>query len=111
MDRLTLANICQGAVDERFARELGAVLDNIGDPNTPVDKPRELTLKFKFFPFSDRAGAQVTFEIGSKLAGMASLEGTVYLTVDRPTGEVVAYPRDPRQDSLFAEKAAGSGPQ
>jgi hypothetical protein len=111
MDRLTLANICKGAVEERFAREVSALLDNIGDPNTPAEKPRELTLKFKFLPFADRAGAQVSFEIGSKLAPMAPVKGNVYLTVDRSTGEIFAYPRDPRQDSLFAEKPAGAGPQ
>lgn len=33
---LTLSNVAEGCADEKFVRELQAVLDNIADPNTKI---------------------------------------------------------------------------
>lgn len=101
MEELTLFNICAGAVAERFQRELLAAFKNIRDVNTPPDEVRKITLDFKFKPFADRSGAEVTFSCKSKHAPADNVAGTIYITAVK--GELAAYPRDPRQDSLFTE--------
>jgi len=101
LDQLTLENICGGAVSERFHRALSAILKNMRDPNTPAKAKRTLTLEFNFSPHADRCGAGVAFSIKEKLAGDEAVEGNIYMAQGQ-SGELKAYPRDYRQEMLFA---------
>lgn len=96
---LTLSNICGGAVEERFAREVHDLLDNIDDPNTTADQQRTITIEFKFKPFPDRKGATVMFTCKSKLAAGESVDGSVFFS--KRAGQMRAYANDPRQEQLF----------
>ena len=48
--RLTLANLCDGAVQEKVDRALEKVSNNILDPNTEPGKKRSITLKITLKP-------------------------------------------------------------
>jgi hypothetical protein len=107
LDQLTLDNICNGAVPERFLRALNTILRNIRDPNTPATGKRKMTLEFTFAPHNDRSGAEVEFGIKEKLAGDETVTGNIYMA-QPPGGELRAYPRDPRQEVLFGSHDAGT---
>lgn len=87
--QLTITNICEGAVPERFLREVRAVLDNIADVNTSADSKRKIVLTFEFEPTSDRRSAQVSFEVTSKTLGAEKKVGTIYFA--KRNGRMEAY--------------------
>ena len=105
-EKLTLDNICAGAVPEIFQRSLKAVLANIRDPNADGDAKRTLTLEFTFKPHSDRSGADVSMVVKEKLATLPCVKGALF--VSQKGGELNAYPRDPRQEALFRDEPATS---
>jgi hypothetical protein len=106
-EKVSLGNICNGALEEVFQREWAQVLANIGDVNTDPEAKRKLTLELTVKPFKDRSGAQVTFHCKSKQVPVEAVEGTVFL---RRQGMVlVAVPHDPQQIRMFDGKAAASG--
>ena len=96
---LSLYNVCRGAADEIFQREVNLVIDNIIDNNTDPEQKRSITMEFDFVPMKDRSGAAVSLKVKSKLAGVEPVEGTMFLT--RRSGEIVAVPYDPNQGDLF----------
>lgn len=104
MEHLTLSNICGGAVQEVFERELRQLIQNLKDPSTPPDQKRRLTVVLDFVPFSDRSGAEVTMKCETKLAGVEPAKGSVFF-LRNDQGEAVAYPHDPRQENLFAQSS------
>ena len=96
---LSLFNICRGAADEIFKREVDLVIDNIADVNTDSEQKRSIIMEFQFTPMKDRSGAAVSLKVRSKLAGVDPVDGTMFLV--HRDGEVVAVPYDPRQEELF----------
>jgi hypothetical protein len=100
-NRIELSNICGGAVEELFQRELSEVLGNIGDVNTNPESKRKITLEFTLKPFEDRSGAQIEFTIKSKQAAVNSVKGTMFL--ERRGTTMVAIPHDPKQNTLFRQ--------
>jgi hypothetical protein len=107
LDELTLENICSGAVPERFKRALQSILENMRDPNSPAKAKRTLNLEFTFAPHVDRCGAEVTFKIKERLAGDEEVTGNIYMAATG-NGGITAYPRDPRQEMLFAMSSTNS---
>jgi hypothetical protein len=102
-ETLSITNVCGGAVDEVFQRELAQVLANIGDVNTDAEAPRSIILEFKIKPFKDRSGAQVELAVKSKIVGIETTKGTMFL--QRRGITMVAVPHDPRQARLFSPAA------
>lgn len=102
-ENVNLSNICGGAVEEVFQRELSAILENIGDVNTSPEAKRKMTLEFTFEPFPDRSGAQVAFACKSKTVPVQVVKGTMFL--QRRGLAMVAVPHDPRQARLFQPQA------
>jgi hypothetical protein len=98
-ENVNLGNICGGAVEELFQRELASILENVGDVNTDPEAKRKMTLEFTFEPFPDRSGAQVTFACKSKVVPVDAVKGTMFL--QRRGTAMVAVPHDPRQARLF----------
>ena len=99
---LTITNVCEGAVPERFLREIRAVLDNIADTNTSAEAKRKIVLTFELEPTADRRSAQVSFEVTSKTLGAEKKVGTIYFA--KRNGRMEAFASDPRQEVLFAEE-------
>jgi hypothetical protein len=99
---LNLFNVVGGASDERFRREVALLMENLVDPNTPIDTKRTITMEYSFTCFKDRSGASVSLNVKSKLAGGESVEGNVFLT--RRNDEIIFVPYDPKQERLFTEQ-------
>lgn len=104
MERVSLMNICRGAVEEVFQHELEKVLENLRDSNTDDKAKRKLSLTFDFEPYPDRTGAVVNFSVKTSLVGLKPVGGTIHLMSTK--GKLEAYPHDPRQDVMF-EPIAG----
>jgi hypothetical protein len=106
-EQLSLANICGGAVEEVFQRELDAVLSNIADINTNPEQKRKIALEFTLKPFEDRSGCQIEFSCKSKTSPVNTVKGTMFLQ-RRGTG-MIAIAHDPKQARLFDHKSAAAG--
>lgn len=63
-----LHTIGAGAVAEKFAAELKAVLENIQDPNTQADAKRKIILEFILEPSEDRERVAVAITARSVFA-------------------------------------------
>jgi hypothetical protein len=98
-EKLTLDNICGGAVPEVFQRGLAIILQNIRDPNTSPEEKRKLTLEFTFKPHSTRSGADITLKMTPTRLSLEPVTGVMYVSGKRDN--LSAYPHDPRQDVLF----------
>jgi hypothetical protein len=104
-ETLSLENICGGAVEEVFQRELAYILANIADVNTDAEAKRKITFEFTFEPFDDRSGAKVIFACKSKQAPVNTASGTMFLS--RKGTNFVAIPHDPKQARLFVADPGG----
>lgn len=88
-ERLTLANICSGGVQERIDRALAKVSDNILDLNTEPKKKREVTIKIIFAPNeNDREDVAVNVQTSVKLAPEMGLETQLFISKDLKNGIV-----------------------
>jgi hypothetical protein len=102
---LSLENLGGGAAAEMFNAELQNALDNIADPNTKPDQPREVTLKLKIKPHESRRSAMISIEATSKLAAVKPQTGMVF--IGRHKGRNVATDTNPQQLAFGAEMAGG----
>lgn len=88
-ERLTLATLCGGALQEKVDRALQKVADNILDPNTEPDKKRVITLKLTFKPNADdREDVAVATEVQVALASEVGTATQVYVTKDLANGHI-----------------------
>jgi hypothetical protein len=108
-ETITLSNICRGAVEEVFQKEIEKLLENIRDPNTKDDAKRTVLLTFSFKPYPDRSGAVVEFAVKTTLQNIKPVGGTIHIST--AGGESKAYPRDPRQQVMFDPAAVRGGTQ
>lgn len=68
-ERLTLATLCGGAVQEKVDRALEKVAKNILDPNTDPGKKRSITLKITMKPDEkDTEDVEVNADVSYTLA-------------------------------------------
>jgi hypothetical protein len=87
MEKITLENICDGALKERFDRELGAVIRNIMDLNT-ADGKRDINIKVSITPTDDRMTYNAEVSVSSKLQPLRPISsGGVF---ERQGGQIVA---------------------
>ena len=88
----SLSELMDGGVEERFNRALDQVWDNVFDPNTKADAPREITMKVKIRASQNRDSARFDVDIIPKLAPPVSLSQTVMLSLSGD-GSIVATER------------------
>lgn len=84
-----LDDLMNGAMTERFNRELATVMRNIQDPNTDPKAKRKITITLEFAPNERRDMATLKMDITSKVAASAAISQAVFLHVD-DAGEVSA---------------------
>lgn len=53
MDKIKIASLARGALEERAAEELQKVLENIADPNTDWKKVRKVTIELALKPMDE----------------------------------------------------------
>lgn len=82
--------LAQGAIRELSGVEVQKIINNIIDPNTHPDKVRELTIKVKFKPHTNRTGITVNAAVSSKLQPNSEVVTQMQIGVDRTTGEIRA---------------------
>lgn len=88
-EKLTLASMCGGGVQERINRGLAKISDNILDPNTEAKKKRVLTIQITLTPNEDdREDVAVEVSTNVKLAPEMSLSTQLYIDKDFNTGEL-----------------------
>lgn len=96
-DKLTLATIGGGALEEKFQHELDRVLKNIADPNA-ADGKREIVLKVVFCPNAKSSTAELVISAASKIQADMPFDSMVYL--GREGAQHVAWEHNPEQFSL-----------
>jgi hypothetical protein len=102
-EKLSLANVCNGAAEELFNEELKRVLTNIKDPSTDADKARTVTITFKFTPLKDRSSATVSCACKSTIAPVSPVVAPIVIS-----GEGLAvqgYHANIEQAGLFERPA------
>lgn len=97
-DSISLANLGKGAAIELFDFELQNVLNNIVDENTKPDAVREVTLKCKIKPDSDREWGAVEITATSKLAAVNSYPTQIIIGKERGQGRATEH--NPKQISM-----------
>ena len=88
-ERMTLANMCSGGVQEYIDRALAKVSDNILDLNTDAEKKREITIRIIFEPDeNDREDVAVSVKTAVKLAPETGIETQLYISRDFKSGTI-----------------------
>lgn len=87
--KMTLASMCDGGVQERIDRALMKISDNILDPNTEAKKKRTLTLTITFIPDEDdREDVSLEVQTNMKLAPEIGLKTQLFINKDLANGMV-----------------------
>jgi hypothetical protein len=101
-NQVDLQSLNNGAVADLFEEELRRVLENIADPNTKAETPREITIKVKIKPNDERSSATTEVKSSSKLAPIKPHEH--FMVFGNEGGRLTAYTADPRQQELIDGK-------
>lgn len=102
-EKVTLANLAQGAAVERFDAELQRVLENIADINTKCKQKRKIVLEVEILPSNDRSVGAVAIKCSSKLAGLDIVDHTVQFGMEGK--RQAAFQRNDHQGELDFENA------
>lgn len=82
-ERLTLATLCGGAVQEKIDRALEKVARNILDPNVVPDKKRTVTLKITMKPLDeDREDVAVEADVSYTLSPELGVQTNFFVSRD-----------------------------
>lgn len=86
-EKLTLASMCAGGVQERIDRALAKISDNILDLNTDAKKKRILDVKITLTPSEDdREDVSVEVQTSVKLAPEMGLKTQLFINKDFRSG-------------------------
>lgn len=86
-EKMTLASMCGGGVQERIDRALAKISDNILDFNTEAKKKRTLDVKIVFVPNEDdREDVSVEVHTSVKLAPEIGLKTQLFINKDFKSG-------------------------
>ena len=89
MNKLTLATICDGQVQDAVNRALETVANNIVDPNMDPKKAREVHIVIKMTPKEeDPEDVAVQVAVTKKLAAENPFKTQFYVTKDLRSGSV-----------------------
>lgn len=88
-EKLTLATICGGAVQEKVNRALEKVANNILDPNVVPDKKRTVTLKITLKPSAeDQEDVLVNADVSYQLSPEMGVTTSLYVSKDLKNGNI-----------------------
>lgn len=86
-EKMTLASMCNGGVQERIDRSLAKISENILDLNTEPDKKRTLTVQIILTPNADdREDVTVEVKTAVKLAPETGLKTQLFINKDFKSG-------------------------
>ena len=84
-----LDELMDGALTERFNREMERVLGNVFDPNTNPSAKRQIQIVIDIKPNERRDAAEFKVDVKSKIAPPVAIAQTVFLHMD-DAGNVTA---------------------
>ena len=88
-ERLTLATLCGGAIQEKVDRALKAVAENLLDPNVVYAKKRSINLKITFKPSdTDPEDVEVETIVTMALAPEVGVTTNLFVSKDLESGKV-----------------------
>lgn len=90
MNAISLKEIADGALQEKFQAAMEEVLRNMQDPNTPWKNKREIVIKLKFVQNEDRDDVSCEISVEKKLAQSKPVGTKFAVGKDLSTGEVEA---------------------
>lgn len=100
--QVTLANVGDSTLDEKFERAMKAVTENIADLNTNARAKREIKISIIFKPCDDdREGVDVLTEVKAVLANQKQKLSKIHIVTDRNTGRSKAVTATFEQRGLF----------
>lgn len=77
-----LDELMDGALTERFNREMERVLGNVFDPNTNPKAKRQIRIVIDIAPNERRDAAEFKVDVKSKIAPPVAIAQTVFLHMD-----------------------------
>ena len=86
----SILEMARGAIMEQVDIETSKVIDNIVDPNTEAKKKSQIVLTVDFMPSADRDTVTISATAKSKLLPNNAIQTSLFVGVDRSTGEVIA---------------------
>lgn len=105
--KVSVLQMAQGAIMEACNVEVGKVMENIYDMNTPATKKREVTIKVVFEPSADRQQINISAQSSSKLQPNNPVQTALYGGKDERSGKIQAVelvPNVPGQIGLNGEE-------
>lgn len=105
--KVTLANIANGAAEQQFQQALRDIHANIKNPNTKPDAKRKVTLTLTFEPGADRDLSVVAVDSKVALAPPAKKASQVFFGTER--GEPIVTANDMNQYDIEDEAEAAAG--
>lgn len=105
MGRISLDNLCGGALLERFTLAMTQIGRNIMDPNTNPEKARTLTIKMTFKADKNRKNMKMQVQTNISLASPEADETLLLIGQDLRTGriEMSEYGDDSQRIQMAAE--------
>lgn len=88
MIRKSILEMARGAIMERVDNEVNNIINNILDVNTQATATRTITLKIAFKPDAMRQQIGIETSCKTALAPAASVSTSLFLGIDRRTGEI-----------------------
>lgn len=99
--KLTIANLDNGGLNELVERELGRICESIADSNVKAEAVRTLTIKVKIKPNTKKNMAAIAYQVKSEIPSVDPGTTQAYIAMD--AGELCFYPADVRQQTLPME--------
>lgn len=90
MNKIELANLVGGALQEKFSKAFERVIENLQDQNTSFKVKRGITIKLDFNQNETRDDVSVSVDVTEKLAPQAGMKTSFYIGKDLKTGEIYA---------------------
>lgn len=89
MQKVQLAELVGGALQEKFQNSLEKVLENMLDINTPYKDKRSISIKLSFAQNEKRDDIKVVIDVSEKLAAQDALETSFMYGRDLKSGEIL----------------------
>lgn len=90
MNKIELASLVGGALQEKFSKAFERVIENLQDQNTSFKVKRGITIKLDFVQNETRDDVSVSVDVTEKLAPQAGMKTSFYIGKDLKTGEIYA---------------------
>lgn len=97
---LELGTAAGGAISELFDDAMAKVIANAQDPNTKADQMREINIKVKIKPTSERTAADYLVEVTTKLANVVGVANRMHFGRKGTTRQIAAYELKAQQAEL-----------